>query len=300
MSDRVVGAVLVVISATSFGAMAIFGVWAQQDGVDTATVLFVRFALAAVILLAIAAALRLSVPGIRTVAAVAAMGGIGYVGQSYCFFLALEHADASLVALLLYLYPALVAILAVMFLHEPINLTSGLALTIVLLGTAMVVGGGSGEVVGITLGVAAAAIYSIYILVGAVATRGQHPLMVATIVCCVAAIVCGVIVAVRMVSGLSDSLPASERGWLSLASIAVICTVVAILTFFAGLQRLGATSASVMSTLEPVVTVLLAMWLLGESLSVFQAVGGALILVAVICLALARDHRTPEVSTTPV
>jgi drug/metabolite transporter (DMT)-like permease len=57
--------------------------------------------------------------------------------------------------------------------------------------------------------------------------------------------------------------------------------VVAILAFFAGLQRLGASRTAVLSTLEPVVTVGLATWLLAESLSVVQLTGGVLVLVAV-------------------
>ncbi|WP_157071910.1 DMT family transporter, partial [Cupriavidus sp. HPC(L)] len=60
--------------------------------------------------------------------------------------------------------------------------------------------------------------------------------------------------------------------------------VLAILTFFAGLQRLGAAQASMLSTLEPVVTVLLAALLLGEQIGMTQAIGGGLILAGVLWL----------------
>jgi drug/metabolite transporter (DMT)-like permease len=58
--------------------------------------------------------------------------------------------------------------------------------------------------------------------------------------------------------------------------------------FFAGLQRLGAARTSMLSTLEPIVTVALAVLLLGEALSVAQCLGGALILGAVLWLVRAR------------
>ncbi|MGZ8758266.1 MAG: EamA family transporter, partial [Aeromicrobium sp.] len=65
------------------------------------------------------------------------------------------------------------------------------------------------------------------------------------------------------------------------------------------MSRLGATSTSVMSTLEPVVTVALATWLLNESLSAVQAVGAVVVIVAVVALAL--SHRpVVEQSSTPV
>lgn len=300
MSDRLIGAVFVVISAASFGSMAIFGVWAHDDGVDTPTVLFVRFVAAALILATVQYARGIPMPALKRCAAVAAMGAIGYVGQSYCYFLALEHADASLVALLLYLFPAFVAILAAVFLHERIGAVTAGALALTLVGTALVVGGGSGEFLGYALAIGAAVIYSIYIIVGSVATDGLDAIAVSTVVCVSAAVVTGGIVLVRFAAGESASFPASSRGWLSLAAIAVICTAIAIIAFFAGMARLGATSTAVMSTLEPVVTVGLATWLLNESLSAVQAVGAVVVIAAVIVLALSHRPITDQPPATPV
>lgn len=299
VSDRLIGAVFVAISAAAFGSMAIFGVWAQEDGVDTPTVLFVRFLAAALILAGLQYARGIPMPALKSCGPVMAMGAIGYVGQSYCFFLALEHADASLVALLLYLFPAFVAVLAAVFLHERIGAVTASALVLALAGTALVVGGGSGEILGYALAIGAAVIYSVYITVGSVVTNGLDAIAVATIVCAAAAVVTGGIVAARFLAGHPASFPVSPRGWLSLAAIAVICTALAIITFFAGMSRLGATSTSVMSTLEPVVTVALATWLLNESLSAVQAVGAVVVIVAVVALAL--SHRpVVEQSSTPV
>jgi len=87
------------------------------------------------------------------------------------------------------------------------------------------------------------------------------------------------------------TFPSTAGGWASVIAIALVSTVVAITTFFAGMERLGATDASTLSTLEPVITVTLAWAVLHESLSVTQMVGGLLIIVAVVVLA-----RTPEVA----
>jgi drug/metabolite transporter (DMT)-like permease len=59
------------------------------------------------------------------------------------------------------------------------------------------------------------------------------------------------------------------------------------------LQRVGPTDASLLSTLEPVVTVVLAAALLGESLPVLSLIGGALILVAVVLLTQQELRREP-------
>jgi drug/metabolite transporter (DMT)-like permease len=61
--------------------------------------------------------------------------------------------------------------------------------------------------------------------------------------------------------------------------------------FFAGLSRVGPTTASILSTVEPLVTVMLASVVFGERLTPAQLAGGALVLAAVLVL---RAHRVAE------
>jgi drug/metabolite transporter (DMT)-like permease len=61
-----------------------------------------------------------------------------------------------------------------------------------------------------------------------------------------------------------------------------VSTVVAILTFFAGLERVGPSAAAILSVFEPVVTVVLAALVFGDSLAAIQVLGGALVLAAVV------------------
>ena len=75
--------------------------------------------------------------------------------------------------------------------------------------------------------------------------------------------------------------------------IALLSTVIAIITFFAGLERVGPTNASVLSTFEPVTTVILAFLFLGEEIGPMRVVGGILILVAVILLAKSGFKKPP-------
>jgi drug/metabolite transporter (DMT)-like permease len=55
-------------------------------------------------------------------------------------------------------------------------------------------------------------------------------------------------------------------------------------TLYAGLRRVGPATASIVSCAEPVLTVALAVALLGERLGPVQAVGGALVVLAVLLL----------------
>jgi drug/metabolite transporter (DMT)-like permease len=287
---RAAGIACIVASALAFGAMAIMARVAYADGVDTPTLLALRFGIAAACLIAIARARGVTSPRGRDLAAVALLGGVGYGGQAATFFTALTLAPAGLVALLLYLHPALVAVLAALFLHERMTAAKLVALAIALAGTTLTVapalaGHAAGFPrlpLGIALGLAAAAIYAVYIIVGTRLTARIEPLALSGVVATAAALVFVVAAAAN-----GPKLPQSPAGWLAIAGIALVSTVAAITLFFAGLARVGPTRASTLSTIEPVFTVLLAAALLGERIAPIQLAGGLLILAAVVLLARA-------------
>lgn len=287
MSDRTAGVLLIVLSAASFGGMAIFARLAYDGGADVTAVLFLRFAIAAPCMAVLLKLRGLAWPRGRLLAGLIAMGAVGYVGQSLSYFTALTLASASLVALLLYAYPAIVTVLSALVLGVPLTRVRVAALALALAGTTLTVGPEiSGRPLGVGLGAAAAVIYSVYIVVGARLTPRAGALPSSAVIMTAAAAVYAVLAAVQR-----PSFPSTAGSWAAVVAIALVSTVVAITTFFAGMERLGATDASTLSTLEPVITVALAWAVLHESLSATQLVGGFLIVVAVVVLA-----RTPEVA----
>jgi drug/metabolite transporter (DMT)-like permease len=219
------------------------------------------------------------------------MGAIGYLGQAACFFSALNYASAGLVALLLYVFPTLVCLLSAAFLGERLTRTKGLLLAVSFAGIALMLGEGQGTATGIALGLGAAAFYSVYIVVGAHELGNTDALASAAVVCLSAATV----LAMATLAG-TPRFPGAWWGWAALGAIAIVSTVIAILAFFAGLKRVGPSVASIISTLEPVVTVTLAWFILGESLTAVQLAGGALVLGAAIWLArTGAGSRNPSV-----
>lgn len=274
------GLAFVALSAACFGAMAIFARAAFAGGANVNGILIARFAIAGLVLAALMLVLRRPWPRGRPLAVAIGMGAIGYVGQAMCYFAALQYASAGLVALLLYVYPTLVCLLSALFFGERLTGRKLALLAVGFAGLALMLGGGIGTPMGVALGLSAAAFYSVYIVVGARELAGTDALASTTVVCLAAfAMVCAIGVAE------APRFPQVAWGWAALAAIALVSTVVAILAFFAGLKRVGPSLASVVSTLEPVVTVALAWLLLGESLTTWQFAGGALVLVAAVLLA---------------
>lgn len=276
---KLTGILLIAVSAASFGTLAIFGRYAYADGMNIYSVLFLRFGISALFMLMIALLRKESLPRGRVLAQLVGMGALGYVGQSFLYMNAINYASAGLVALLLYLYPFFVTILAALFLHEKVNKTKVAALILALTGTALTVGPVSGQLPGVIMAVTAAVIYSIYIIVGTHVMKHVSPVQSSAVIFASAGAVYGLL---TFFNGLS--LPASGPGWASMLGIIVISTIIPVVTFLAGLERIGPTNAAMLSTLEPVVTVLLAAWLFQETLPVLVMAGGGLILFAVILL----------------
>jgi drug/metabolite transporter (DMT)-like permease len=261
--------------------MAVFGKLAYDAGVSVNALLLVRFGLAGGLLLTIAlarGALR-NLPR-RAVLIGLGMGVFGYAAQSALYFSALARIDASLVALILYLYPILVMVTAIALRREQASRRRVWALAIALLGIGLVLSGalaGRFNWLGLLLALGAPIVYTGYILVGDSLTADVPPLALTALVCIGAF---GTFLVLGLFRGIN--LNFAPIGWLWLAAVALISTVAAILLFFAGMARVGPSVASILSIFEPVVTVASAAVVFGEQLTATQWIGGALVLSAVL------------------
>ena len=275
--DEARGLVLVACSTLAYGVLPIFGKVAYAAGVRALPLLAWRYAIAAALIAVLDRSPRLP---LRTRLRLWAVGGI-FVFNSIAYFRALELIPASVTSLVLYTYPVLVALLAGAVGLERLTLRGLLAALAAFAGCALTAGGApAGERLsgaGIAWALVAAVIYASYIVLSSrfgagvpARTLAAHLSQVAALVCTGAALASG---------GLA--LPADPRAWLSVAGIGVVSTVVAMTTFLAGMALIGPTRASVLSSLEVIVTLVLAFVFLGERLSPAQWLGALLILGAV-------------------
>jgi drug/metabolite transporter (DMT)-like permease len=285
--NRLVGILLILASGMAFGAMTALAPVAYGAGTSPSTLLFLRFAISGLALAAYMGVLRLGFPKGRILLVLMLMGGVWYFCQSLAFFTALSMASASLAALLLYLYPAVVALISAVVLREPLTRRRLLALALALAGTFLTIGpDGGGETLGILLALGAAFLYAGYIIVGDKVMKQAAAIPATTVVMLAAALSFGGLVAAQGIQ-----LPDRGVGWLAVLGIAACC-IIALGGFFAGLKRVGPANTAILSTVEPLVAVVLAAILLNERLAPVQLVGGLCILIAVVFLARDEFART--------
>ena len=238
-----VGVLICLASAVAFGAMAIFGKLAYDEGATVGTLLSVRFLIAAalfwVLVFATGAAGRLRAIERRDLLIAVALGAVGYSAQAGAFFSALDRLDASLLSLLLYTFPAIVTVAAIALGRERANRRTAAALVLASAGLFLVLAGaqaGALDPVGTLLGLTAAVVYSIYILSSEGVAERVGPLLLSALVCTGAATT---LTLAGVAGGNLHPGDVSSEGYVWLVGIAVVSTVGAVGLFFAGLRRVG-------------------------------------------------------------
>jgi drug/metabolite transporter (DMT)-like permease len=134
---------------------------------------------------------------------------------------------------------------------------------------------------------AAPLMYTTFILISERVMAAVPPVAASAVMMSGTAVVLGVIALQQR----QLVLPATAPAWAISVGIAVVPTMIAISLFLAGLPRVGAARASLISTLELVVTVTLAILLLGDRFTVLEAAGGVLVLGAVVAVQAAHLWR---------
>lgn len=280
----------IVISALSFGILPIFARMAYASGMDPITLLAFRFLIASVCMAPLLWQHRAEIPRGARLGILIALGAIGFVGEALAFFYALQHAAAGIVALLLFLYPAMVAIGSALLFKEQLGPSKIIALVAALIGTALTVGpSGSSRPLGIALGILAALIYACFVLgSGYMSQFVGATVSTAIIIMSAAACLC-VLMLIR-----GPQLPTNLEGWGATLAMGTVSTVGAILTFFLGLERIGATRAATIATLEPLITTVAAAVFLDEHLVLIQLLGGLFIVGGVLVLVRSASPAKDE------
>jgi len=310
LSDRgsapradLVGAGLVALAAACFGTLGPLSRFAGDAGVDSLTLVTWRAALGALVV-GVFIGLRLAIAGIRPrslrtlpirdrwfmlAAAVANMV------LNLAAFIAFERITIALTLLVFYLYPAGVALASTLWFGERLDRSRWVALAVSLGGMVLVMAGADslGEVdpVGIGLAFVAGLAQVFYVLA---ARHGfahvPGPQAAALTMSGAAVLYLALMVALGSLGDLGRPLAGTDA-IVPVVLAGVIGAGVPTLAFITGIRRLGPSQAAIIATLEPVVGVGLAAWLLAEQPAPIQLLGGALILGAAVLLQLRPGVR---------
>jgi drug/metabolite transporter (DMT)-like permease len=286
------GVLFCVIAACGYSVTAIFGKLAYAAGANVVTLLMTRYLIAAVFFWIVILRSGNGLPPRSTITRGLLLGAIAQAGQTYLFGSALKRIDAALTILLLYAYPAMVTVGAVLIGRERLNVQRVIALAVATAGVVLVVSGpqrGGRDILGIALALGAAFVYTCTMLTGHAILRAVPPMTLAGLVATGAAF--SLSTAGVVTRGLRFDF--APWGWLPIIGLALFASVLATVCNYSGMTRVGPTVASILGTLEIPLGVLWATLLLGERLLPLQIVGGLFVLAAVVLLQLRRASSRP-------
>lgn len=301
------GAGLVTLAAVCFGTLGPITRFADDAGVGSLAIVAWRAAIGASAMLLLLLALRgtsgrrpLSMREVprrdRWFIGAASMANLFL---NLAMFIAFVRIEIGLALLVFYSYPAFVAVASVIWFGEPLDAVRWSALLVSMLGLALTLTGSGdlGDLDGLGIGLAflAALTQAFYVLSARHGFARIPPVEAAAVTMGGAAL--GYIV-IALVTGQLVSLGAplaSGEAIVPVLLAGLIGAAIPTLCFITGIRLLGAPRAAILATLEPVIGVALAAWLLGEQPALLQLIGGALILVAAVLLQVggttAADHE---------
>jgi drug/metabolite transporter (DMT)-like permease len=313
---RIVGIGLGALAGAAYGTGPLFfKAYVFPAGVDWIAMLVWRFAFATLVswvwlFAQPRARAALSTLDRRTVARLLFTGAFFIVNASV-YYAAIERIDISLVALLMSIYPALVAVVSLRLGYRFEGRLAWGSLAIVILGTALTVGGINPHTdqLGIILALLSPVAYAIYIVITAW-MAGERPGQTADMRSRgkgaeVSPPVAGAIMMTgtwiaTLILGIATREPIlptqiPTAAWPGLIGIGLFAAAVAIQAFYASAARIGAAQASLMATVEPIVVIFLGITFLNEAFTPIRVVGAAVVLVGVLLAQFATPSESRPV-----
>jgi drug/metabolite transporter (DMT)-like permease len=294
-SNRRAGLLYIVLSVTGY---SLFSVWVktlQNSGMPSLDIGLWRFGLAVPLIWLLVAINQWGRPSTIRQPIFQLLGlGLLLTANALLAFFGLERIPVSLFIILFYTYPAMVALVSLV-LGERLPLIGWAALGLTLVGIALTLQPpGLGEPPispeGIALALINAVTTTIYFVVGSRIIQPGSSLVATGWALTGALLPFLLLIPLRLMQGQPPAfVPTEPPLWVNLLGLVVISTTLANLFLNAGIQKLGAPRAAILGTIEPVLTVLWAVLLLGESMTPLRWLGGALIIASVILLQIRRS-----------
>ena len=286
MNQKQIGYIQIILSGAFFGFLGLFGKVAYRHGIFPGELLGLRFLISSILLgfliyIFKRDALKMS---LKNSLISILLGVFGYAVFSSCYFLALEGISASLTVLLLYTYPIVVALGARVFFKEQIGKKGIVALMLTSIGLIGLVWGewSISRQIFLVYGLLSSLFYAIYILISRKVLERVSFLGSSFYV----QLGAGLVLCMLNFSSIERPLSILHFDYALVVGMAIVCSLFPLTLFLAGLQKVSPSEASILSTTEPIFGVVVASLFLNEKLELVQILGGILVILGMILIAL--------------
>lgn len=292
-SQVIKASILIAISAILYGFLGFLGTRVLQENMSVATMLFWRFFIAGLWMLVFILIRHWRKPALQPVHKLAliymfVLGAIGYAASSFFYFIASLYVGTGLAMVIFFSYPVLVAVFSWIIYRKSLALISIFTLLTMVLGLYLLQYSPDREIdiIGILFATAAATGYAIYVMGS---KKVSSLIMDSYLLTAVVAFSCALIFLIFSLLSHGFVFPHGFRSWVLVLGLGILATALPIQLMLKGMRYVSCMRASIISVLEPLVTVAVGIMLLGESVSPLQIVGGFIILASALMIQFAKE-----------
>jgi len=291
------GIFLIILAASCYASVALMGKWFISQGMNMSSTLAIRFGGAMCILWMVVLFRRKK---IKKRIAPSILSFFADTAQTLLFFGAVARVGVSMAALIYYTFPFFVFLLQKFVCKEPASRRQWTALAISLIGGVLAINPlesmtmfDSTYLVGIVVGLSGAVAYSCFLVFGSMYTS------VSDAITSGAQFTTGTFLGLLIFSFSTGGFvfPETVSQWLGSFYLVVVGTVIPLVCLMRGINLIGANKASLLFTVEPIVTIILAVMIFGEKFTFVQVIGCAIILSATVYMQKRTVGEVEEVTT---
>lgn len=273
------GILLSLSGATFFALSIVTARWSYDFNTNTQTIMFMRFTLVIAIMLYWNKSRKLSLKLPKDDALKCSiLGGFYFMGIG-SYLASVAYMPVGLAVLILYTFPILVILSSAIVEKRKPSFLQFIALVIAFVGLfiALDINTDKTQPIGITLAMMAA----IGVTINMIGSADILKRVKFSLFSLYQAVIVATISAILVLSTGGLSLPNEPKGWVVMG-VMLLSFVIAYLSVYTSLKIIGAVRTSTIMNLEPVLTIVFAIGLLQEQMTMEKLIGGAIVLFAIL------------------
>lgn len=290
--NRFKGIILIILASASFGCIPLFAKIAYANGFNPYTFILFR-SVFAVIEIFIFLKLKNIIYKVEKEQYYTLFKAsfFGYALMMLLLFISYNYLATGLATTLHFIYPVVVMIGSTLIFKEKVDWKKIIALIISITGIYFLIGFGSLNsinFVGIILALVSGLLYPYYVFKVAYGNiKDLNSFVITFYISLFNAIT---LLFGSIITGNFD-LEFNYKGLLSTVLVALICNMMGMVAFQAGLKIISPTTATILSTFEPITSLIIGVIVLREPLFWHHGVGSILIMISVIVVAFAEKKN---------
>ena len=293
------GIICGILAAICYGTNPLGALPLYEEGVNTSSVLFLRFSIATLILGVVMIANRKSFAVTRgELTTMASLGALMAV-SSLTYYQSFRYMDAGIASTILFVYPVMVAVIMATFFREKVTATTITSIVLALAGIGLLYRGDAGislSMTGVMLVMMSSLTYAVYIVI---VNQSEIRMSIVKLTFYVLLICAMCLFAYSFTSSdLHLMLPPSPRAWFFACWLGLVPTVLSLLFMTIAVHEVGATPTAIMGALEPLTAVAIGVMMFGEAFTFRLCVGIVLILAAVLLIVAGKHFLLRTITHT--